>query len=69
MSLEAAVIVPVAGGADWWGFSSPYDTGDRCFIHNENLVVKKMTLFATIFTRSDGTETYYFNSQLFNKFM
>ncbi|KAH9927138.1 Mechanosensitive ion channel-domain-containing protein [Epithele typhae] len=47
----------------------PYDTGDRCFIDDENLVVKKMTLFATIFTRADGTETYYFNSQLFNKFI
>ncbi|TBU44799.1 Mechanosensitive ion channel-domain-containing protein [Dichomitus squalens] len=47
----------------------PYDTGDRCFIDDENLVVKKMGLFATIFTRSDGTETYYFNSQLFNKFI
>ena len=35
----------------------------------ENLVVKKMTLFATVFTRADGTETYYFNSQLFSKFM
>ncbi|KAI0637907.1 Mechanosensitive ion channel-domain-containing protein [Trametes polyzona] len=47
----------------------PFDTGDRCFIDDENLVVKKMGLFATIFTRSDGTETYYFNSQLFNKFI
>ncbi|KAI1789003.1 Mechanosensitive ion channel-domain-containing protein [Ganoderma leucocontextum] len=47
----------------------PFDTGDRCFIENENLIVKKMGLFATIFTRSDGTETYYFNSQLFNKFI
>ncbi|PIL36859.1 transporter [Ganoderma sinense ZZ0214-1] len=47
----------------------PFDTGDRCFIEDENLVVKKMGLFATIFTRSDGTETYYFNSQLFNKFI
>ncbi|KAI0314202.1 Mechanosensitive ion channel-domain-containing protein [Amylostereum chailletii] len=47
----------------------PYDTGDRCFIDEENLVVKKMGLFATIFTRADGTETYYFNSQLFNKFI
>ncbi|KAG2013465.1 hypothetical protein CC2G_010377 [Coprinopsis cinerea AmutBmut pab1-1] len=46
----------------------PYDTGDRVFVDNENLVVKKMGLFATIFTRADGTETYYFNSQLFNKF-
>ncbi len=50
-------------------FRSPYDTGDRCFIDDENLVVKKMGLFATIFTRADGTETYYFNSMLFNKFM
>jgi hypothetical protein len=66
--------------------NSPYDTGDRCFIDDENLVVKKMGLFAasllhslhsatthsalqTLFTRVDGTETYYFNSQLFNKFM
>ena len=36
---------------------------------DENLVVKKMGLFATVFTRADGTETYYFNSQLFNMFM
>ncbi|TFY72075.1 hypothetical protein EVG20_g929 [Dentipellis fragilis] len=47
----------------------PFDTGDRCFIDEENLVVKKMGLFATIFARADGTETYYFNSQLFNKFI
>ncbi|KAI0080698.1 hypothetical protein K474DRAFT_1589318 [Panus rudis PR-1116 ss-1] len=47
----------------------PFDTGDRCFIDEENLVVKKMGLFATIFTRVDGTETYYFNSMLFNKFI
>ncbi|KAL5527555.1 hypothetical protein ACEPAG_6356 [Sanghuangporus baumii] len=45
----------------------PYDTGDRCFIDEENLVVKKMTLSATVFARADGTETYYFNSQLFSK--
>ncbi|OCB90848.1 hypothetical protein A7U60_g1871 [Sanghuangporus baumii] len=45
----------------------PYDTGDRCFIDEENLVVKKMTLFATVFARADGAETYYFNSQLFSK--
>ncbi len=64
---------------------SPFDTGDRCFIDSrclsillfglltvtpdENLVVKKMGLFATVFTRVDGTQTYYFNSQLFTKFM
>ncbi|KAF8897125.1 Mechanosensitive ion channel-domain-containing protein [Infundibulicybe gibba] len=47
----------------------PYDTGDRCFIDQEVLVVKKMGLFATVFTRGDGTETYYFNSQLFSKFI
>ncbi|KAJ7937414.1 hypothetical protein B0H13DRAFT_1945860 [Mycena leptocephala] len=47
----------------------PFDTGDRCFIDNEVMVVKKMTLFATIFTRWDGTESYYFNSQLANKFI
>ncbi|KDQ64972.1 hypothetical protein JAAARDRAFT_52890 [Jaapia argillacea MUCL 33604] len=47
----------------------PFDTGDRCFIDDENLVVKKMGLFATVFARADGTETYYFNSQLFNKFI
>ncbi|KAI0791637.1 Mechanosensitive ion channel-domain-containing protein [Irpex lacteus] len=47
----------------------PFDTGDRCFIDDENLVVKKMGLFATVFARSDGTESYYFNSQLFNKFI
>ena len=38
-------------------------------IIDENLVVKKMGLFATVFTRVDGTESYYFNSQLFTKFM
>ncbi|KAJ4472105.1 Mechanosensitive ion channel-domain-containing protein [Lentinula aciculospora] len=47
----------------------PYDTGDRCFIDDEILVVKKMGLFATIFARVDGTETYYFNSQLSSKFI
>lgn len=47
----------------------PFDTGDRCFIDTENLVVKKMGLLATVFTRADGTETYYFNSQLFTKFI
>lgn len=47
----------------------PYDTGDRVFIGEENLVVKKVGLFATVFSRSDGTETYYFNSQLFTKFI
>ncbi|KIY72882.1 hypothetical protein CYLTODRAFT_343298 [Cylindrobasidium torrendii FP15055 ss-10] len=47
----------------------PFDTGDRCFIDDENLIVKKMGLFATVFTRVDGTESYYFNSQLFNKFI
>ncbi|KAF8882199.1 hypothetical protein CPB85DRAFT_1339673 [Mucidula mucida] len=47
----------------------PFDTGDRCFIDNENLVVKKITLFATVFARVDGTETYYFNCQLFSKFI
>ena len=35
----------------------------------ENLVVKKVGLFATVFQRYDGTETYYFNSQLFTKFV
>ncbi|KAH0587103.1 hypothetical protein H2248_005920 [Termitomyces sp. 'cryptogamus'] len=47
----------------------PFDTGDRCFIDQEILVVKKVGLFATVFARSDGSETYYFNSQLFNKFI
>ena len=47
----------------------PFDTGDRCFIDTENLVVKKMGLLATVFTRADGSETYYFNSQLFTKFI
>ncbi|KAG6833603.1 hypothetical protein H0H87_004230 [Tephrocybe sp. NHM501043] len=47
----------------------PYDTGDRCFIDQEILVVKKVGLFATVFARSDGSETYYFNSQLFTKFI
>ena len=48
---------------------SPFDTGDRCAIGTENLVVKKMGLFATVLARADGTETYYFNSQLFNMFI
>jgi len=62
---------------------SPYDIGDRVFIGgeliymtvflaffaDENLVVKKVGLFATVSTRSDGTETYLVNSQLFNQFM
>ncbi|KAJ7124777.1 Mechanosensitive ion channel-domain-containing protein [Mycena crocata] len=47
----------------------PFDTGDRCFIDDEVVVVKKMGLFATVFTRWDGTESYYFNSQLANKFI
>ncbi|KAJ7229071.1 Mechanosensitive ion channel-domain-containing protein [Mycena pura] len=47
----------------------PFDTGDRCFIDNEIMVVKKMGLLATVFTRWDGTESYYFNSQLANKFI
>ncbi|KIJ56591.1 hypothetical protein M422DRAFT_149686 [Sphaerobolus stellatus SS14] len=47
----------------------PFDTGDRVFVDDENLIVKKMGLFATTFQRADGTETYYFNSQLFNKFI
>ncbi|EGO01583.1 hypothetical protein SERLA73DRAFT_85328 [Serpula lacrymans var. lacrymans S7.3] len=47
----------------------PFDTGDRILIDTDNLVVKKMGLFATVFTRSDGTETYYFNSLLFTKFI
>ncbi|KAF8075988.1 Mechanosensitive ion channel-domain-containing protein [Lyophyllum atratum] len=49
--------------------SHPYDTGDRCFIDEDVLVVKKVGLFATVFTRADGTESYYFNSQLFTKFI
>ncbi len=49
--------------------NSPFDTGDRCFIDGENLVVKKMGLFATTFIRADGTQVYYFNSQLFVKFI
>ncbi|KAF7978317.1 hypothetical protein HWV62_929 [Athelia sp. TMB] len=47
----------------------PFDTGDRVFIDDENYVVKKMGLFATVFTRADGTDTYYFNSLLFTKFI
>ncbi|KAF9481972.1 hypothetical protein BDN70DRAFT_991464 [Pholiota conissans] len=47
----------------------PYDTGDRVLINDQNLVVKKVGLFATVFSRADGTETYYFNSQLFNQFI
>ncbi|KAF8623440.1 hypothetical protein AX15_006382 [Amanita polypyramis BW_CC] len=47
----------------------PFDTGDRCLVDTENLVVKKVGLFATVFTRGDGSETYYFNSQLFTKFI
>ncbi|KAF7331844.1 EF-hand domain-containing protein [Mycena kentingensis (nom. inval.)] len=47
----------------------PFDTGDRCFIANEVMTVKRMGLFATTFTRWDGTESYYFNSQLCNMFI
>jgi len=47
----------------------PYDTGDRVFIDLDNLVVKRVGLFATVFIRSDGKETYYFNSQLTSKFI
>ncbi|KAJ7755678.1 Mechanosensitive ion channel-domain-containing protein [Mycena maculata] len=47
----------------------PFDTGDRCIIDDEIMVVKKMGLFATVFTRWDGTESYYFNSQLAAKFI
>ncbi|KAJ8072898.1 hypothetical protein AAF712_005072 [Marasmius tenuissimus] len=47
----------------------PFDTGDRVFVGEENLIVKKMGLFATVFTRVDGTESYFFNSQLFNMFI
>lgn len=50
-------------GLSFPSFETVYDVTD------ENLVVKKMGLFATVFTRADGTETYYFNSQLFNMFM
>ncbi|KAL1706074.1 hypothetical protein EV121DRAFT_257807, partial [Schizophyllum commune] len=46
----------------------PYDTGDMVFIDQDILFVKKMGLFATLFTRADGTETYYFNSILSTKF-
>jgi len=42
------------------GFNSPFDTGDRCFIDEENVVVKKMGLFATTFTRADGTTLYVY---------
>ncbi|KAG8733275.1 hypothetical protein FRC10_000328 [Ceratobasidium sp. 414] len=47
----------------------PFDTGDRCFIEQENLIVKHMGLFATEFVRADGTTLYYFNSNLFTKFI
>ncbi|QRW12748.1 transporter, small conductance mechanosensitive ion channel (MscS) family protein [Ceratobasidium sp. AG-Ba] len=47
----------------------PFDTGDRCFIEQENLIVKRMGLFATEFVRADGTTLYYFNSNLFTKFI
>ncbi|CAE6458333.1 unnamed protein product [Rhizoctonia solani] len=47
----------------------PFDTGDRVFIEQENLIVKRMGLFATEFVRSDGTTLYYFNSNLFTKFV
>ncbi|ELU42125.1 mechanosensitive ion channel domain-containing protein [Rhizoctonia solani AG-1 IA] len=47
----------------------PFDTGDRVFIEQENLIVKRMGLFATEFVRADGTTLYYFNSNLFTKFI
>ncbi|KAG8902323.1 hypothetical protein FRB99_004631 [Tulasnella sp. 403] len=52
-----------------FNFLLPFDTGDRCFIDNENLVVRKMGLFATTFIRADGSQTYYFNSMLLTKFI
>ena len=33
------------------------------------MFAQKIIGIQTVFTRSDGTESYYFNSQLFNKFM
>ena len=44
----------------------PYDTGDRIFVGAETLIVKKMGLMSTLFTRWDGTEIYIFNSILCN---
>ncbi|KAL7413512.1 Mechanosensitive ion channel-domain-containing protein [Mrakia frigida] len=42
----------------------PFDTGDRVFIGTENLVVKKLRIFSTLFQRVDGTEAFYANSLL-----
>jgi hypothetical protein len=39
----------------------PFDTGDRCFIGAENLVVKRMGIWSTNFVRVDGTEAYYYS--------
>lgn len=41
-----------------------YDTGDRVVIEDDVLVVKRLALFSTLFTRWDGTETLIANSYL-----
>lgn len=51
----------------------PYDTGDRVIMENDGvdevLVVKRMGLLVTVFTRWDGTEWFAPNSLLGQKFI
>ncbi len=42
----------------------PFDTNDRVYIKNENLVVKELGLLTTTFVRVDGQECYWPNSEL-----
>eukprot|EP00124_Ichthyophonus_hoferi_P005559 Ihof_evm1s838 gene=Ihof_evmTU1s838 len=45
----------------------PYDVGDRVFIDEDNLVVKKISFQETIFTQADGKELYIANWILYGK--
>ncbi|XP_058002341.1 mechanosensitive ion channel protein 10-like [Hevea brasiliensis] len=42
----------------------PFDVGDRCVVDGEQMVVEEMSIFTTVFTRSDGEKLYYPNSVL-----
>ena len=56
-------------GGEYFCHSKLLHRSHALHFSDENLIVKKMGLFATVFTRVDGTESYFFNSQLFNMFM
>lgn len=44
----------------------PFDSGDRVFIKNDNLVVRRITLFCTIFEKWNG-EVIYINNGILNQ--